>query len=97
MICYRKLVDQLKKALEVLNSTDEAELAEISEEELQQALERMEEALENFNTKDAMDEVEKLSMSRLSEVVREHVAEIKDHVELFDFDKALEIIKKIKE
>ena len=97
MICYRKLVDQLKKALEVLNSTDEAELAEISEEELQQALERMEEALENFNTKDAMDEVEKLSMSRLSEDVREHVAEIKDHVELFDFDKALEIIKKIKE
>lgn len=93
---YKKLIDELAEALKLVVPKEEKALKTITEQELTEKLAAASEALETWNTKVGMDLVNELLGCELKEEVRVPLEDILENIELFDFDIAIEKIKKLK-
>lgn len=92
---YGKLVQELKAALELITPDEKKSLGPISEDELAKQLLKAKEALENWNTKEGMSIVNELLSCELSNKDRSVLQEVLENIELFDFDIAVEGLKKL--
>ena len=93
---YHKMIEELAEALRFVVPKEEKNLKAISKDDFMNKLAAAEEALENWNTKEGMDFVNELLGCELKEDIRELLEDILENIELFDFDVAVEKIKKLK-
>ncbi len=92
---YRMLIQELKEAVRLILPNEEKNLSPITEGELARQLARTREALENWDTKEGIHIVNELLSCELSEQDRSALQEILENIELFDFDIAVEKLKKL--
>lgn len=92
---YQKLIQELKSALMLITPDEVKCLRPISEGELAKQLLKAKEALESWETKEGMSIVNELLSFDLSKEDRSVLQEVLENIELFDFDIAVEGLKKL--
>ena len=92
---YGKLIQELKGALKLITPDEKKSLRPIAKDELAKQLLKAKEALENWDTKEGMSIVNELLSCELSEKDRSILQEVLENIELFDFDIAVEGLKKL--
>lgn len=93
---YHNIIEELAEALRLVVPKEEKKLRTISEQDFADKLTAAKEALENWNTKEGMNLVNGLLDCELTAERRVLLEDILDNIELFDFDVAVEKIRKLK-
>ena len=93
---YTRFVDDIKKVLSAIREED-AEVVDISNSEFKQMLVECADAYDNFETKAGGALLQKMLKGNFAEEIKIKLNEASDSIDLFDFDVAVSILRRIAE